>query len=213
MQPSSKQVQEVIALIKVFEPSFSIKYKNSSFLMKVLSKILFFNKKFMTETVTTIGKTVYLPDEKYLQKYGNLNYVEMLVHEARHIMDSKRLGIAYYLLYLSPQIFSLLSVFSFFNSWFLLCLLFLLPLPSPGRAYIELRAYLSGLAVLYHLSNKIFLVNPIVCLKYFTGPDYYYMFPFQSIVVNSLCNGMQKIMEDDVDGFLKQIKNILSKKD
>ena len=55
--------QAILFDIKIIAANMgvSIKYKDNSWFMKVLSKILFFNKKFMTRFTTTIGKTVYFP--------------------------------------------------------------------------------------------------------------------------------------------------------
>ena len=47
---------------------FKIKYKNESLFMKVIGFLLFFNKTFMTNYITTIGSTIYYPSREWCEK-------------------------------------------------------------------------------------------------------------------------------------------------
>ena len=151
-----------------------IAYKDESKFMKFLSKLLFFNKKFMTNFVTTIGSTVYFPTMDF---EPCLNDINVLAHELVHIRDRKSLKIPglFEFLYLFPQILGILSILAVFNLWFLLCLLFLLPWPAYGRSTLEARAYAMSVYFdyLYSIYNAEFNIE--YYSKLFVGPEYYYM--------------------------------------
>ena len=91
---------------------FELIDKRDSLLMKLLSKILFFNKRFMSSYVTVIGNKVYVPQLPWKENnpYGA---TEVLAHEWVHMKDNKRLGIAFKLLYLMPQILTPLCLLGF----------------------------------------------------------------------------------------------------
>ena len=85
-------------------PGFEVKFKDESTLMKIIDKILFFNKTFMTGFITTIGSTVYWPSRERLEQSG-LGALSTLAHEYRHAKDAKKItGVLFSLLYLLPQI-------------------------------------------------------------------------------------------------------------
>lgn len=71
---------------------YYIKNKTTSPLMIALSKILFFNKKFLTGYATTIGRTIYAP-------HGVVTEA-VLWHELEHVNDYNKWGIAFSLSYL-----------------------------------------------------------------------------------------------------------------
>jgi hypothetical protein len=171
-----------------------VAYKDESKFMKLLGTLLFFNEGFMNLFVTTIGNTVYYPSRQNIREH-EAEAILILAHEYQHIKDNQRIGkIIYPLIYLLPQclaLLSLLSLLAFTNSYawlFLAFLLFLLPIPSPGRKYIELRGYKMSLFVynLYLKQNNFLsderkerLIN--MCDSYnfqFTEGTYYFMWPF-----------------------------------
>ena len=57
-----------------------IAFKNESKLMCFLSHFLFFNKRFMTEYITVVGKTVYFPSSEWLSKNRD-SAAQTLCHE------------------------------------------------------------------------------------------------------------------------------------
>lgn len=179
-----------------------IAFKDESFLMKLLGFLLFFTKGFMTRFTTTLGKTVYFPSLEWIAKSEH-DAIKVLAHEIVHIHDQKKMNkygtiILYPLLYLFPQIlsiFSLLAFLAFINLNWLFCLLFLLflaPLPAPGRFYIESRGYTMNLFLrsLPFYSHYRYNAEDYAKLlaKYFTGPLYYWMWPFHNRVVQKLLN-------------------------
>jgi len=167
---------------KDFKEFLSKKYcikfvcKQSSLLMFVISKILFFNKKFMTDYLTTVGSTIYYPQgfDFVLSKSGDA----MLFHEFLHVWDYRQNKALFIIKYLFPQILSLFALFAFISPGFLLCLLFLLPLPSATRTKYELRGYLANIFY-YHkiFGYEIESTNAYLegIVENFTGPNYYFM--------------------------------------
>lgn len=158
--------------------------KKSSLFMKILGVLLFFNKRFMTDYVTTIGKTVYWPnlEEIHIDPFGSFH---TYFHEAQHGHDYIRFKILFTSSYISPQIFALPFLLAFlaipFSNEWLYCLLFILlaaPIPSYFRSMWEWRGSSCNLALSIWRTGKVsdrrieFLVNR------FKGPDYYFMWPF-----------------------------------
>lgn len=91
--------QNIIDRIKLDFPSFQIKYKDESLLMKILGKILFFNPSFMTAYITTLGDTVYFPSRAFVEANPTSSFIT-LMHEAVHMQQKQRFGFPFYLFYL-----------------------------------------------------------------------------------------------------------------
>tara|TARA_R110000824_G_scaffold363457_1_gene551442 strand:- start:318 stop:965 length:648 start_codon:yes stop_codon:yes gene_type:complete len=168
-------------------PGFRIEDKRKSPLMRLLSKLLFFNKKFSTGYVTTLYPKVYVPELPWREK-DHVAAIATLAHEYVHLKDRKRMWLFFNFLYLFPQNlapFALLGALGNSPLWYL-CLLFLLPIPSPTRAWLEFRGYRMTLAVwALYLKNKLDVgnfVNSIVD-KNFVGSAYYWMFPFRRYLI------------------------------
>jgi hypothetical protein len=180
-----------VAAMQVHYPKLRIDYKDESLLMKILGKILFFNKDFSTHYITTIGSTVYFPSRKWIED-NPTDAMLVLSHECVHIADSIRLTAPLFtLMYMAPQILVLLMIAAFFfiGWWALLFLLFLAPLPSPGRMYLEKRGYRMTLFALDRRFRELGLSDDArdallkqnaanIDKKYFAGPAYYFMWPF-----------------------------------
>lgn len=182
-------MNNLLDAVKLYFPNLDIKYKNESLFMKILSKILFFNKSFMDAYTTTIGSSIYFPNKNFVDN----NYYKaslILLHELVHVYDSNKFGqIFFSCLYLSPQIFAILAIPLFFVSWKLALLtlfLFALPIPSFFRMYFEKRAYIVSLYALNYLinNNKInykLELSMNFYLSNFKNSNYYFMWPFTTI--------------------------------
>jgi hypothetical protein len=164
--------------------------KTTSRFMRVLAVLLFFNKKFLTEYITTIGGTIYWPNVEQMYMYPDRAF-GALFHETQHAADYRWSPFLFVTTYLSPQIACLLSCLSVlsvvFGVWWLLwllALLFLLPLPSVGRAVWEMRASSAEMALnLWKYGEQtISEVRMSGLVRRFTGPDYYFMLPFGKLV-------------------------------
>ena len=166
---------KLVFYIKKQIPDFRLRSKKDSTLMQLLAVVLFFNKDFSDRYVTTLYPQVYVPDLPWDRSVESR--ISILAHEYVHLKDRKRMGWLFNLLYLSPQIFSLFALGAFWNTWWLLALLFLLPLPSPGRAWLELRAYKMSIAVHWCLTGR--RTNLFWIQNQFIKSNYYWMFPFK----------------------------------
>jgi len=193
--------------------SFTIKYKNESFFMKMIGFVLFFNKAFMKDFITTIGNTIYFPSRKFIEE-NEISAMITLCHELIHIKQAKKHGrVLFSLMYLFPQCLVLLSLLAFLSFvwfhfiWFLAFLIFAAPIPAPFRKNFELEAYYMSLFIYYtnmkrnnlpadeiqrNMSIWVFDLN----LHNFRGSNYYFMWPFG--VVKELGNKVKEIRERDI---------------
>jgi len=171
-----------MTLLKKLEPmakemGIKIRYKDESKLMWFLGKVFFFNKKFMTRYVTTVGKIVYYPSRKWAENEGKAGMV--LAHEMVHVEDNIKYSLPVMtVVYVFPQILAVLAIFAFWNIWFLFFLLALLPFPAPGRKWSEVNGYTMTMAVRHWLGDPLEKV-PEYIVRTFTGSGYYYMWPFE----------------------------------
>lgn len=190
--------------------SFEIKYKNESWLMKLLGKILFFNSKFMTGFVTTIGNVVYFPNREYIAERETLGALEVLSHEARHIRDLEQVGkLPFTLSYMFPQILAPLALFGLLINWWVAVIalvVFLLPWPAPWRKHWELRGYIMSLFFSNEamkeagLSQEERATRLAKAAEYyndnFTNLSYYLMWPFG--VKEELAKASEKILSGEI---------------
>lgn len=171
-----------------------VKFKDESPFMKLLGKILFFNPKFMTNYTTTIGNTVYFANRKWLEE-NQESAAHVLAHELVHIRDSNEAGsFIFSYTYLFPQCLALLSLLAIFSSWWwLLCLAFLAPLPSPFRAYWELRGYAITDATYYKSSGQF--TDTAWMSGQFTSASYFFMWPFKEDIEWRILENRQLIVD------------------
>jgi len=185
-----------------------IRSKKESKVMKLVGKLMFFNKRFMTAYVTTWYPHIYVP--KLPWKYKNdLPAIATLAHEWVHLHDRKRLGWIFNLLYASPQCFAPLALLAYFNLWFLLFLLCLLPLPSPGRAWAEIRGYRMTIAVYYWLSGQKVDLKWIT--EQFVSSSYYFMWPFRGWLMKKFNKEFEKIKSDSLANELRIMHGIIKR--
>lgn len=180
---------EFINVCKTHFPTLKIKYKDESLLMKILSYLMFFNNKFMTEYITTIGSTVYFPSRSKISLKPTSSAI-ILLHELVHIYDANKIStILFSFLYLFPQILAPFSLLLFLINWKIAVpafILFCLPLPAYFRMYYEKRAYLTSLYAIKTLSVKLKFPSLLQTqkeyfLRQFNTAAYYYMWIFKGI--------------------------------
>src|SRR6266699_1946330 len=128
---------------RFYFPKLKIAYKDQTWWMRFLGKILFFNKKFMSNYTTTIGNTVYFPSQEFVRQRP-ISSIVVLLHELVHINDARQISSALFsFLYLTPQILTLLALpLWLLFGWKLGLLwiaLFISPLPSYFRMHFEKR--------------------------------------------------------------------------
>lgn len=169
-----------------------IAFKNESKFMRILSWLLFFNKKFMTSYITVIGKTVYFPSRSWLDSNRD-SAAQILCHEFVHISDEENVGsLAFRLSYLFPQwlgVFALASIFV--GPWALIFLFFLLPLPAPFRTFWELRGYAMTDAVFFTRYKQFSDIDFLT--KQFATSSYYFMWPFRKSLLAEIEKNRENI--------------------
>ena len=203
--------------IKERVPEFEIIFKDQSGFMKFIGKLLFFNKTFMTNYITTIGKKVYWPSKENFEK-SSLGSFITLSHEYVHIMDYAANPVKFVLGYLFPQIISILAVFSvfaFISPWFLLFLVFLLslvPFPAPFRKEAEMRGYGMSVKLRSWLNGSVSEHQINSYVSNFSSSAYYFMWPFEKNVKNELItwsNPNDLLCLSDSNPAYKDVYNII----
>ena len=183
---ASELIQSFTKHVQTRVPGYSVKRKADSKLMRFLGKILFFTPNFMTRFTTTMGNTIYATDD--LWNDNSAWALSTLAHEAQHVADKQRTGmILFGFAYLLPQILAPLALLSLLAIWFsnawlwsLTALAFLAPIPAYFRMRIERRGYLMTLCVIWWTFGEEMARNRVPhCIKQFTSPNYYFMWPFK----------------------------------
>ncbi len=203
-----KKRDDLTDFIQTTIPGSEIRSKEDSKRMKFLSKLLFFNKRFMTGYVTTLYPHIYVPKLPWLEN-RHTSAMATLAHEWVHLHDRKRLGWIFNFLYMMPQCFFIFGLLGFLNPWFLLFFLFLLPIPSPGRAWAEFRGYRMTMAVYYWLSGQKIDIKWIV--DQFVSSNYYFMWPFRSYLMKKFQKEFKKIENNDLSTDLSIIHSIIKR--
>jgi len=198
---------------KKYAPDAKVVKKSESFLMKAIAFILKpFNPSF-SHYITTIGKTIYIPDG--LEAANEMALLDITIHETFHIIDYVRNKAKFILGYLFPQCLaalSLLSVFAIINPLLFLFLLFLLllaPLPAPWRYKFERRGYRVSILLGRRLHN--FSENQMQQLrdrfkKEMTTGAYYFAWPFPDSIDQDM-KDESFMSESDYQVVLQFLKN------
>jgi hypothetical protein len=179
---------------KKHHPEARIVRKSDSWLMKVIGFILKpFNPNFMKTYTTTIGGTIYVPDQ--FSENDDLRCLNLLAHETQHIIDYVENPVLFTLGYLFPQCLACLSILGFFGFitpwmflWFL-ALCFLAPIPAPWRYKSELAGYrvslLMGKKVFGYNNSEMKQIRERIKQHMTTG-NYYYAWPFPQRIDHDL---------------------------
>jgi hypothetical protein len=195
--------QDLVQASQKYFPDLQIKYKTDSTLMKLLGKLLFFNKSFMTSYTTTVGSSVYFPSQPFV-KVRPISAAIILLHELVHVKDSKKISQPIFgALYLSPQILIFLLIPLLFVSW-KIALPFLVlaaPIPSFFRMYYEKRAYIASLYVMSKLGKRLSFdpmldKQKVYFENQFKGSYYYFMWPFSGGLNKDFDQAVEKIRAD-----------------
>lgn len=196
--------QDLVTAAQKYFPSLQVKYKENSKLMKLLGTLLVFNKGFMTDYTTSIGRTIYIPNQNYV-RFRPVSGAVVFLHDIVHLHDQKKMGTMWFqFLYMFPQILSVPVLLLFlFLSWKIvlpLLLLSLLPIPSYFRMKLERRAYLSSIYVIFKLSQRLNFKPHLdsQCKhfsKYFFDSSYYFMWPFKARIINDFNEAVKAIQD------------------
>lgn len=116
---SKELFDKVAASITKDHPSFKIRFKNESRLMRLIALLVYpFNPRFMDGYVTTLGSTVYFSSRASLEKSYRSN-AGVLAHEGVHIFDAEKHGLWFSISYALNQllIIPLMALYAFLGSW------------------------------------------------------------------------------------------------
>ena len=153
--------------------------------MRLLAKLLFFRKDFLTESVTAWGGTVYFPSAAWCRTHPDLAW-QGLAHALVHVSDYHRVTPPVYALsYLFPQCLAPLAVGAFWHSWMGLFLLALLPWPAPFRKHWEVRATAMTMATEVWQGRPL-SEPPEEALHRLAGPRYYWCWPYRDALRREL---------------------------
>jgi len=173
---------------------FKIKYKADSTSQKLLAFcIQWYIPTYLTHYTTVVGKSIYFPTAK-LVDHPTTRFT--LAHEVVHLLDQKRLSLPLFLLlYLSPQILTIgVLSFPWLGSDALWFLIFGLPWPSPGRVYLEARAYGLELSLYQRCGYKIELDRFV---DVFRSSGYYFMSWSRSFAKKQLLHYLESANQGD----------------
>jgi hypothetical protein len=191
----------------VAQEGITVRFKNEHWWWRVLGKTL------CEGYATTLGTSVYFPSREWLEQ----NYERAwrtVCHELVHIEDYRECkpSALFYVLYAFPHWLALLAILSpiLWAWWPLAFLLFLAPWPSPWRRHFEMRAYAMELAVEFWLrSSGIPQAMKQEVVDHFTGPAYYWVWPFKAKVAQDVGRWTKRILCNEMDeagGVFRRVK-------
>ena len=172
----------VADIIKEFEPKTRIRNKEDVWYHKILGKIL---PSEFSEYSTTTGYSIAMT-EKHRGHWG------VLGHEGVHVLQSQRqTRLLHGILYLLPQLlvlgFILAPLITWSLSWwFLLFLVFAVPIPAYFRMRKELEAY--SASITFRLWRRSYVPEHYYkhySVKFVEG-HYWYMWPFRKYIEKKL---------------------------
>lgn len=191
-------------VVMKYAPKAKLKPKQDSLVLKLAGKIIKpWNPLFLSNYITTLGDTIYIPDNFWTRT--DIMMIEVLGHELQHIMDSDTKGLSFGVGYAFPQILSLLALLALgalWNPWmlgWLLCLGFLAPLPAFWRYKAELKGYRVTLLVakyVYHYNLAQMEETKKGIVDQLSDKWYYYAFPFPAAIENELLD--ERFMKEPV---------------
>lgn len=196
MSPDEARLKVLENRISQHIQGFRLGWKDKAKSQRTIGALLFCNRRYMTDYVSTFYPVVYWPTEKGYREnpWGSF---KILAHEYVHLSDAKRHGGWFSFSYIMPHWLVLLSLFSFLSIWMsnwwlmsLVATVFALPWPALWRMRWELRGYTMTLAVNAWKHGGVTPETLDWIVKEFTSGSYYFMWPFK--------NGMRKRLERKV---------------
>lgn len=147
-------------------PSFSVRYKKDSLWMKFLGflfRVLTFGlaNTFMTDYTTTVGNIVYVPSK--WDTFSSRAQATTLRHERVHMRQARKHG---------RLMFGFLYFFVYFPIGF-----------AWWRAKLEMEAYEESMTAVEEYGGNI--LHPEyrdAMISHFTGPAYFWMWPFKKSI-------------------------------
>ena len=176
-----EEYEDLLKSIALEFPDFKLVKKTDSKLMiliDVLLKVLTFGKmkKFMNQFITTLGNTVYVPDD--WDDSSSSSKAITLRHERVHMRQSKKMG---------RFAFSIAYLF--------------LPVPVLFAAYrrkFEMEAYEESLRAYNEYYGKKFFTPALKehVVKHFTSAEYFWMWPWKESIEQWYDNVVEEITKE-----------------
>lgn len=181
----------------VAQEGITVRYKNEHWWWRILGENLCEN------FVTTLGETVYVPSRAWVDRDPQRAW-KVLCHELVHVEDYRqcRPSFVFCILYAFPHWLALLAILSpiIWSWWPLAFLVFLAPWPSPWRHLFEMRAYAMTMAVEYWYNGRgIPQALKEAILIQFTGPSYFFMYPFKPVITREIGRWSKRILCEETD--------------
>lgn len=163
-QPTQKDVGRYILYMKEKFPGFKVRFKSDSALMKIFNRLMFWNKNFMTNSITIVPmlRRMYVPNNFFKERRASAS-MSTLRHEEVHLEDS-------------------VNFFPFFSLSYIL----LLPIGPGFRALWEMRAYKESIRarIEYRYTDLTHYIEHVTNL--FCNSTYLFMFPFRKFIEKRL---------------------------
>lgn len=149
-------------------------------------------------TTITVAPRVYMPLN--IHEAPEIAW-RVLAHEYIHLCQAQTDSrLLFMLKYSFPQCLALLSLIGFLlNPYFLLFLLFILPLPAYYRMRYEMEGYLMSIAVNYWRTGYVSSAQRADVKAVFKSGTYYYMWPFKHWVDRKVNTEIQKLESGEYD--------------
>ena len=203
--------------IKQAIPGFEVRWKNKgkgSGWQKFIGILMFFNRGYMKDFISTFFPYVYWPTEEGYRKDARRSF-KTLAHEYVHLWDDKEHRGWFAFSYILPHWVALLSLFAllaiWFSNWWLMSLVALvcaLPLPAYWRRKWELRGYAMSMACNAWKHGDVSDGTLNWVQAQFTGGAYYFMWPFKKAMRRRLEGVVQKIHSGDVMTWGKPFQHV-----
>ena len=213
MTKPERQVAAAVAVVQRFCGLFHIQAKSRSWLHRLLGRVL--GRSYREDFWTTIGFTSSWPSTDDAG-FSETTWISVL-HEGLHAADASRLTRPLFgFIYLLPQALGLVLVplllALHLAPWLVVAALLLAvaPLPAPGRAWAEFRAYEVDLAARYWAYGDF--VGETVYENYFTDASYWWMMPFRGTVTDHFEAFKKDLVADRVSmtPYMEEVRKLAS---
>lgn len=193
--------------IKKSIPGFAVRWKNEgkgSGVQKLIGVLMFFNRGYMKDFISTFFPYVYWPSEKDYRSAPRGSF-KVLAHEYVHLWDAKKSHGWFSFSYILWHWLALLALGALVAIWasnwwllFLVALVFALPLPSPWRMKWEYRGYTMSMACNAWKHGDVQETTVDALVEHFISSEYYFMWPFKKAMRRRFNASIDSIHNGDV---------------